>query len=238
MTNDRTQKMQAKVAKLLRQAEDVAGTPEEAIFQARAFDIMAKYGLDEAEIEATKQGLDVTEMPEAETWSLNLTGKYVYQRMTLLNTLAESLHCRTVYRSGRGSGPMTVFVFGVPRHLDRVKFLWEILQPQMLRLVETIRPEHLYRPTAAQTRSYRRAWIGGYVFTIGQRIKEQEAKALESATSSALVLYNTDEDLARGAVKRRFAKVEVRKTTPYNHRGFEHGQRDGQNAALNHSLAI
>ncbi|ANA87119.1 hypothetical protein PBI_ROSALIND_86 [Gordonia phage Rosalind] len=34
------------------------------------------------------------------------------------------------------------------------------------------------------------------------------------------------------------AKVEVRKTTPYNHRGFEHGQRDGQNAALNHSLAI
>ena len=30
--------MQDKVAKLLRQAEDVVGTPEEAVFQAKAFE--------------------------------------------------------------------------------------------------------------------------------------------------------------------------------------------------------
>lgn len=41
------EKLKSKVAKLLRQAEDVAGTPEEAVFQAKAFELMAKYGIDQ-----------------------------------------------------------------------------------------------------------------------------------------------------------------------------------------------
>lgn len=102
MTNERTLKMQAKVAKLLRQAEDVAGTPEEAIFQARAFEIMSKYGLDEVEIAAIQQGLDVTKDPEAVTWSTNLVGKHRPQQMALLNQIATALHCETVYRTVRG----------------------------------------------------------------------------------------------------------------------------------------
>ncbi|AZS12046.1 immunity repressor [Mycobacterium phage Zetzy] len=60
----KTAKMQKQVAKLLRHAEDVVGTPEEAVFMAKAFELIAKYGLDMASIQADKQGLDTSDMPD------------------------------------------------------------------------------------------------------------------------------------------------------------------------------
>ncbi|AXH47972.1 hypothetical protein SEA_MISOMONSTER_80 [Mycobacterium phage Misomonster] len=65
----KTAKMQKQVAKLLRHAEDVVGTPEEAVFMAKAFELIAKYGLDMASIQADKQGLDTSDMPDAIKWS-------------------------------------------------------------------------------------------------------------------------------------------------------------------------
>jgi len=50
---DHKSKIADKVGKLLRQAEDVAGTPEEQVFLAKAFELMAKYGIDESEARVT-----------------------------------------------------------------------------------------------------------------------------------------------------------------------------------------
>lgn len=251
----RTQKMQDKVAKILRQAEDVAGTPEEAVFQARAFEIIAKYGLDMNLIRATQAGLDTTaSAPDAEVWEVQLSGKYLAQQALLLTGIARSLHSSTVYAGGKGypKGYYRVYVFGVPVHLDRIKFLWEVLKPQMLRLVEGVRPAEAFRgrlafdystgsvrekSTAGQLRAYRRAWIAGFASEVTSRIRQQEQKAVESAGGGALVLYRDDKARADQALSAKFPQTRTVKTRGYNGAGYAHGQRDGQSASMAHALA-
>ncbi|AGT14333.1 hypothetical protein ADZZY_85 [Mycobacterium phage Adzzy] len=241
-------KMQDKVAKLLRQAEDVAGTPEEAIFQAKAFELMAKYAIDMADVQATKAGLDTNEIPNAIRVDIMVKGKYVAQQALLLNGIARALHCKTVYVTVAGTTAQRISVFGVERHIERVQMLWDILRPQMLRLVEKVRPEtyiqqwdyYLDKPksTAGQTKSYRRAWIAGFAQTVSDRVRTEENKALESDTGGALVLFRGDKERAALALKEAFPRVRtVKPRTRYNQSGYAHGQRDGRNAAMNHALA-
>lgn len=252
MSTTKTAKMQDRVAKLLRQAEDVTGTPEEAVFQAKAFELMAKYGIEMAQVEATKAGLDMTEMPDAIQWEVNVTGKYVAQQALLLHGIARALHCKTVYTTlYKGQ---RVYVFGMERHVERVRFLWEILRPQMLRLVDKVRPEPIavrrfdyelrevitegYRkPNAGEVKQYRRSWIAGFAQTIGDRVRAEENKALEGA-GGALVLYRDDKARAGAALAKVFPRVRnVKARTRYDSNGYAHGQRDGRSAAMQRSLA-
>lgn len=248
MTDTKTAKMQDKVAKLLRQAEDVAGTPEEAVFQAKAFELISKYGIDMAQVQATKEGLDSAELPDAIRVDIFVTGKYVAQQALLLHGIANALHCKTVYSTIAGDNSQRVTVFGVKRHIDRVQFLWDILRPQMLRLVEKVRPEkvvpqwdyYLDRPksTAGQTKSYRRAWIAGFAQTVAERVRAEENKALTADTGGALVLFRGDKERAALALRDAFPRVRnVQQRTRFNADGYAHGQRDGRSAAMNHSLA-
>lgn len=247
-------KMQDKVAKLLRQAEDVAGTPEEAIFQAKAFELIAKYGLDTATIEAAKQGLDVTELPNAIQWTVTLKGKYISQQALLLYGMLSALHCKAVL--SKSTGVQVMHVFGVPRHIERVQFLWYILAPQMLRLVEKVRPAEEFvartgyryeygvgyqrytKSTSGQLRSYRRAWIAGFSQAVGDRLRAEENKALEGASSGALVLYKSDNERAAVALREAFPRTRrASGRTRYDSNGYAHGQRDGQRAQFNRALA-
>lgn len=249
----KTAKMQDKVAKLLRQAEDVAGTPEEAVFQAKAFELMAKYGIDMAKVEATKQGLDVADLPDAIRWNWTFEGKYVAQQVLLLHGIVRALHCRAVLHTDRLNKSQTLIAFGVPRHIERVEFLWSLLRPQMLRLVETVRPAGGFTPrmkydyrtgelkpksTSGQLKSYRRAWIAGFASTIGDRLREEETKALEASTGNALVLFKGDAERAAIALRQAFPRMgKARVRTHYDHNGFAHGQRDGRRASMAHALA-
>ncbi|QGJ91376.1 hypothetical protein SEA_BACHOME_84 [Mycobacterium phage Bachome] len=251
MLDGKLKKMQDKVAKLLRQAEDVAGTPEEAIFQGKAFEIMAKYGLEMSQVEAAKQGLDVTEMPGAIQWTTRIEGKYIAQQALLLHGIARALHCSTVYTDSKINGYI-LHVFGMEHHVDRVKMLWGILRPQMLRLVGKVRPAEGFREvyvqdhwgdvrkksTAGQLKKYRRAWIAGFAQTIAERVREQENKAIEGAGGGALVLYRGDKERADLALREAFPRVRVTKPrASYDMNGYAHGRRDGRNALMQHSLA-
>lgn len=245
-------KMQEKVAKLLRQAEDVAGTPEEAVFQAKAFELVSKYGIDMAQVNAAKLGLDTFQIPDAIRWDVVMSGKYVPQQILLLHGLVQALHCKAVLNKSRSG--QTMIIFGLQRHIDRVEFLWSILQPQMLRLVETVRPddgfqarvtydwrtgERREKGTGGQLRSYRRAWIAGFAQAVSERVRAEENKALREAESSgALVLFKGDSERAALALREAFPRTGVRRgSTRYDHRGYAHGVRDGRSATMQHSLA-
>lgn len=248
--DSKTAKMQGKVAKLLRQAEDVAGTPEETVFQAKAFELISKYGIDMAAVEATKQGLDVSELPDAIRWEWTFEGKYVAQQVLLLHGITLSLHCKSVL-SKRGSA-QTLIVFGVPRHIERAEFLWSLLRPQMLRLVETVRPDGGFTPrvkydyltgeykaksTAGQLKSYRRSWIAGFAQMITERLRAEESKALDGA-SGALVLFKGDAERASIALRTAFPRMgRAKGRARYDHNGYAHGQRDGRSATMQNALA-
>ncbi|AXH48857.1 hypothetical protein SEA_STEAMY_83 [Mycobacterium phage Steamy] len=245
-------KMQEVVAKLLRQAEGAEGTPEGEVFQAKAFEVMAKYGIEQAQVEAAQRGMDTTAIPNAERWSWTFKGKYVAQQALLLNNIVTALHGKAVLSTSRHTKEQTLIVFAVPRHLERIKFLWDILSPQMLRLVETVRPaeemnagykfdyrtgEYKKRSTAGQLKSYRRGWIAGFGNAVGVRIRAEEAKALEGA-GGALVLYRDDKSRAEVALKEAFPRLgRARQGARLNPNGYAHGQRDGRSASFARAIA-
>lgn len=248
-------KLKDKVAKLLRQAEDVVGTPEEAIFQAKAFELMAKYGIDEAQVDAAKRGLDLSDLRDAIKWVVTIEGKYASAQMMLLHNIATALHSKTVYTKSR-DGVLSMFIYGVPTHVERIKMLWAILQPQMMRTVGKVRPaedlrgfkrEYNYNTFEFETvrtsgsgrlKTYRRSWIAGFGATIGERLRVEETKALESDSSGALVLFAGDTERAELALRQNHPRLGRGTTTKIDAGGYAHGQRDGRSASFNQALAV
>lgn len=235
MNPEQLAKLADKVAKLLRQAEDVAGTPEEGIFQARAFEIMAKYGIAEAMIRARRQGLDTAEIPGAIQHIIDITGKYANAQMLTLAGMGRALHCKGVY-NGLNGGGIRLYLYGMPDHIERLKFLWPLLQPQALRMVEIVRPARDFASNGDVT-VYRRSWMAGFANAIESRIREQENKAVEGV-SGAIVLYKTDEERAEDAVKLHHPNLRVgrRSERRMDYSGYINGQRDGRSTSFNREI--
>ena len=246
-------KLKDKVAKLLRQAEDVVGTPEEAVFQAKAFELMAKYGIDEAAVDAAKRGLDTSDLRDAIKVIFRIDGAYAQAQLLLLHNLSLALPSKCVYTKTR-TGELHMFVYGVPTHVERIQLLWNILQPQMMRLVKTVRPDydishnktrynyetHTYETVrvagTGELKSYRRSWIAGFAQTVGERLRAEEGKALKS-NNGALVLFSGDAESADLALRREHPRTTNARRSRLNPDGYTHGQRDGRNATFNAALS-
>ena len=235
MNPDQFAKYADKVAKLLRQAEDVAGTPEEGVYQARAFEIMAKYGIADAMVRARRHGLDTADIPGAIEEIFKITGTYSNAQMLLLAGIGRALHCAGVYRGLRGGG-IQLFLYGMPDHIERVKFLWGLLGPQAVRLAGIVRPAGDFVSPGYVT-VYRRSWMAGFANAIETRIIEQENKIIEGV-SGALVLYKSDEQRAQDALKMRFPSLSVtrRSSRRMDYSAYCHGQRDGRSTPFNREI--
>lgn len=223
-----------KIAKLLRQAESVAGTPEADVFQERAFALIAKHGVDEALLENQRQRISSSLPAEAIEWSLIIKGSWAHAQMMLLNALAGPLHCEVAYYSGT---PVRVLVYGMPRHIDRMKILWDLLQPQMLRLVTAARPEPGQYVTGGRVRAFRRAWIAGFASGIATRLRQQEEAAIEAAGSTALVLFKDDAARAKAKLHEANPRLRVTKRAGFDRAGYRQGQRDSESAVLNRPVS-
>lgn len=224
-----------RVAKLLRQAEDVAGTPEEGVYLARAFEIMAKYGIAEAMVRARRHGLDTAEIPGAVEHIFDITGTYSNAQMLLLAGIGRALHCKGVYGGIRGGG-IKVYLYGMPDHIERVKFLWGLLGPQAVRLAGIVRPPGDF-VSPGQVTVYRRSWMAGFANAIETRILEQENKIIQGV-SGALVLYKSDEQRAEDARKLRHPRLRDtrRSSRRLDFGAYHHGQRDGRSASFNREI--
>ncbi len=233
-----------KVAKLLRKAESVAGTPEEAVYLDRAFALMAKYGLEEALVRATLD--DGTNPHQTDTGTpqiveriFNVTSKYGSHQ--ILTCLATALHCRGVHwkseRTGCPTDSVRVSLFGLPDHIERVHFLWDLLQPQALRALELL-PEDAswYSPQSV----YRRSWVVGFAIGIASRLREHEQRAVgETESGTAVMLFNlykSDEEQAEAAIRERWPNLEAEEPCEsFDPLGIAAGQRAAWSAALDRS---
>ncbi|DAZ90273.1 DUF2786 domain-containing protein [Mycobacteroides abscessus] len=255
MTDDR---IVDKIAKLLRQAEDVTGTPEEEAFQERAFALLAKHGIDLATVRAHQRGLDISDIPNAIDTLLLVRGPYQAEQKHMLSILAEALHCKTV---GLNNMPL-VHVFGMSHHVERLRMLWEILQPQATRLVakvempkrETFRTatvdewaamnraerlDHLVQMTrdkrAPQSlHVYRQSWLIGFAASIAERIKQQEGDAANKA--GVVALYKSDRERARDAMRDAYPDAVNTMVDQFSDDGFKQGARAGLTAAMDRPI--
>lgn len=155
------------IRKLLAQSSDSAVTPQEAeAFRAKAFDLMAREGLSES---------DVHDQP-ADQWAVELNMPYspVFNRG--LTMIARALHCECIYdKSARRA-----MVFGLPRHLERLRFLW----PLLCHAVTTQSVRH-HGYDAAHTRVKRSTFVTSFFGSVAERLAAIEAQVVSERNAAS-----------------------------------------------------
>ncbi|MGX6604425.1 DUF2786 domain-containing protein [Micromonosporaceae bacterium Da 78-11] len=209
-----------RVRKLLAMAEDPACTPGEAeAFTAKATELIAKYGVDQALLAAKQPGTDpigdrlVTILPP-----------YARDKSGLLASVAAPLRCRVVLLTRPG---MTrSHLFGHAADLERVELLFTSLLVQAahgLAATEVPPGEH---PAA-----YRRSWLVGYTQAIQARLWAAERSAADAEPGAELVLVDRTElvERRRDEAYPRLARMQPRRLRGS---GRLRGYRAGETADL------
>lgn len=231
----RRDKMIERVAKLLRQAEDAEQSGRDAenvAFQEKAFEIMAAYGIDEALARAKQDGLDAKVDPKAGSIYIRLEGKYRPMQAHLLHRVARAMHCTAIQLGTMGN--ITLKVYGMPDHLDRLQILWEILVPQAQRGMKHAEPPFGYNHSG-ELRVYRRNWLAGFSQEIHNRIYKMENAA--AAAAGALVLYKSDKDRAELALQEEYPRTrKISGRRQFDTSGYNQGKQAGRTATLQRSL--
>ncbi|WP_151549287.1 MULTISPECIES: DUF2786 domain-containing protein [Corynebacterium] len=181
-----------KIHKILTQARDRAGTEEGDTYFAKAFELMARYELDERDLDTDDPSDTVSHM------HIEFGGAYTDMQSTLLMAIARSLHCEGfVYSTYRSVKVGEAVVFGRLRHLERVSTLYTLINPIMLVRASTLR--HDSRSGGySSTVTLRRSFMRGFITMISSRLAAAEEQAAESSSSYELALID-DASLARAA---------------------------------------
>lgn len=177
------------VEKMLRLAEN-AGTEEEAAaFSARAMELMAKFGIDQAMIDAAKvKNGEVSE--DIVRYRFTIVNPYSDAKARMVAWVATAMGCKAVLHpdySGRSTGGVTIV--GFESTVERAKLLITSLLVQLSGLVR--HQEDFWGGTPART--WRKNWAAGFAMSVYTRVKEHEASAKKdyekaTGTSTELVL--------------------------------------------------
>jgi hypothetical protein len=228
------EKMVDRVAKLLRQAEDaeLAGRDAEMIaFQEKAFDIMATYGISEALARARQNGLDIKVDAQAASAYVHFEGAYQRMQAELFWEMSGAMQCQALRFNSRGKVSMRVY--GMPDHLQRLQDIWVLLAPQAQRGMEKAHPGAW--SSSSEVVMYRRSWLAGFGDTIGRRIRKAENKA--AADAGALELYKSDKERAELALRTDYPHTsEVTSNVDYDSFGYDQGCQAGEAAQLHRSV--
>lgn len=222
--------MLAKVRKLLAKAEDPACPPAEAeALTAKATQLIAKYGIDQALLAAERPGAD-----RIGDRRLEFGAPYALDRAVLLDTVARRLRCRAVQtvttRSGRRYVVMHLFGFGTD--LERVEILFTSL---LVQAAHALVAEPV--PRGANKAAWRRSWYAGFTATVGHRLTETEREARRHAERTEATGKQLDLVLAdRSALVDRAVSTEyphlVSRRRVLSGRGYDAGREAGDRADL------
>ena len=190
----------ARIRKLLAQAEDPAATAAEAeSFNAKAAELMARHGIDEALLAAADPHRVVVGDLVVE-----LLAPYAYEKGCLGTAVARGLRCSAVLRSSRTHAGKTysLHLFGHTSDLTMANLLLTSLLVQGTGALVRRRV-----PPGEHAAAYRRTWWLGFTAAIATRLAAAEAAAARDAepafaaagSSAALVLAD------RAAVAERSA---------------------------------
>ena len=173
-----SQKIADKIRKLLTQAADREGTPEGDIFQAKALDLLERYGLTEFDIEDNAQDLQEQVIEHYE-----VTKHFRVQRQTLLGVIARALGVFAVRRTGS----TVITLAGTRRNVTRAVLLFEQLS---LHVASGALRESAH--DAGSTTRLLRGYWEGYSEQIYLRLVEMEREVHEELrkTGAALVPVN------------------------------------------------
>lgn len=176
---------------LLNQAKSAAslGNQDEAnAFNEKASALIAKYGVDQANLADKGQISDpiITKM-------FSIPTNYAMDQRVLLSWIVRALGCKSaVLRQPRPgtwqSYTYSVHVFAHQSDMDRIGFLFELLAPQMILGAASARC-----PSWENARSFRKSWMQGFASAIYNRLQRTQKEAVaEASTGTDLVLLKRD----------------------------------------------
>ncbi len=226
-----------KVRKLLAQAEDPACTPAEAeAFTAKAAELIARHGVDEALLAASDPARDTVG-----DVVVDLPAPYAREKAALGTCVADALGCRAVLRQERkyddawvARSELSLHVFGHTSRLRAFEVLFSSLLLQGTRdLTRTLVPrgEHVA--------AYRRTWWLGFAGAVAQRLQEVEDRAAREAedrfaargTSAALVLADRAAQ-TEAAMREAYPRLRTAASRQLTGGGGLEGWAAGQRADL------
>lgn len=210
----------ARVRKLLAMAEDPACTPGEAeAFTAKAAELIAKYGVDQAMLAVADPAAD----PVGDR-VVTIEPPYAPDKSALLAAVAAPMRCRVVVLERRGR--TRSHLFGHRADLERVELLFTSL---LVQAAHGIAASPV--PAGEHAAAYRRSWMAGYTAAISGRLWAAERSAAAETPGAELVLVDRT-----GLVERRRDEMYPRlaRMRPRRLRGggMARGYQAGQTAHL------
>ncbi|MET0521967.1 MAG: DUF2786 domain-containing protein [Jiangellaceae bacterium] len=200
MTDDSTL---ARVRKLLAMAEDPACTPAEAeAFTAKATDLIAKYGVDQALLAAANPAID----PVGDR-IVTIVPPYARDKAGLLAAVAAPLRCRLVHLDRQGT--TRSHLFGHTADLERVELLFTSL---LVQAAHGLAAGPV--PPGEHVAAYRRSWLAGYAQAIQGRLRAAEQSAADAAAPGTDVVLADRTELVeqrRDEVYPRLARLGPRR---------------------------
>jgi len=164
------------VRKLLAKADGAATPAEAEVYTAKAVELMARHGIDEALLGAAAPHCD-----EVATCRIPVADPYSAGKARLLAWTASALRCRAVLHEAGGGRVAAVTVLGFASDRARVELLYTSLLLQASAQLARQRPAWVGESVAA----YRRSWLHGFAVRVHQRLVEAEARAAESAARAS-----------------------------------------------------
>jgi len=184
-----TSAMLRRVQLLLAKASDSAATPEESeTYMAKATELMARYGIEQAMLNADKpEG----EREQVTSKQVVIPGPYALDKRTLIHRIAKVFNVRDIRLNGLKPMPGSVVVqlFGFPSDLAQVELMFASLTLQAIR--DAMRERV---PSWDNTAAFRRTFQVGFADVVGERLVKTYGKVEQEATAAtpgtALVLVD------------------------------------------------
>ena len=208
-----------RVRKLFAKAESVAGTPEAEALLERAYELLAKYGVDEV---LARSGPGDTSA-EVTVYDHVVSGRYQPDQVSLVASLAVAMHCRAV-TSARSERTRVVHVVGVRRHVERVGMLAGALTGVMLAAAAKQRPQ-----VGVSAVTHRKSFMTGFAYEVGRRLEAAERGAVAESTDAAGagLALRTDSQCAETELRRRFPSAVRGSRRRVGTSGIDEGRRVG-----------
>jgi uncharacterized protein DUF2786 len=184
-----TSAMLRRVQLLLAKASDSAATPEESeTYMAKATELMARYGIEQAMLDADKPK---GEREQVTNKRVVIPGPYAMDKRSLLHRIAKVFNVKDIRLQGLKPmpGALVVQLFGFPSELAQVELMFASLTLQAIRDVMRERV-----PSWDNTAAFRRTFLVGFADVVGERLVKTYGKVEREATAAtpgtALVLVD------------------------------------------------
>lgn len=213
-----------RVRALLAKAESTEHESEAMAFTAKAQELMTKYAIEQAMVDAAEAGPNPPSMIR-----LPIDAPYADAKALLLQTVAEKTRCRTLFTAELGMST----VIGYAADLEAVELLFTSLLVQAQRgLAEA----SAATPPGARTRSqsFRSAFLLGFTGRIGERLEEVRRLAYADAEAEHFlpVLRSRDARIDEFVTETFRATTSEAVRGGYDPDGYHRGRLAGDAAAL------